>query len=554
MPDAPRGGRALVALLALAVLVRLPLLPARGNEHDLAWTASCMRATVEHGATHVFERLWCDFGPGYLYVLGALGHVASIVTALPADGSAALRALVKLPALAADVALAALLYRVVAARAGRRRGLYAAAAHALSPAVIAAGVLGGGGQGVALLLEVAALVLCAGGRLAAAMAAAVAALSIELQAAVLVPLLAAVAACTRGRDGLRDLLRGGGLAALGLLGPLLLGQRLGPVIENARSLPGRWPFASVDAHGAWWLALGPAARATPDLERVGNGLLTYRDLGELALLVATGLVVARLVRALRRGEDTLAALGEAAALEGLACYLLPTQVHARDLVPALAPLLLAGASRPRLLWLHGALTAAAAGSLLGARGGSLLAALFSAGFVALFAARAGRRFLAWSLAAVAGAAALTAAAAHVPLAGPVRLCEWDPVSAEQGWGRLQRDRSVGGRRLEVDRKAFRHGLGTHAPSRLVYALGRGFSRFDAAVGVDAEAVPGRAVRFRVLADGQVRADSGPLQGGGPIVHLVADVTGADRLTLEVQDGGDGRDHDRADWIEPTLWR
>jgi hypothetical protein len=73
-------------------------------------------------------------------------------------------------------------------------------------------------------------------------------------------------------------------------------------------------------------------------------------------------------------------------------------------------------------------------------------------------------------------------------------------------------------------------------------------------GVDDEANFHQRVQFRILADGQLRFDSGTIFAGGFPRHVTVPVVGADYLTLEVLDGGDGITADHVDWLEPTLVR
>ena len=55
----------------------------------------------------------------------------------------------------------------------------------------------------------------------------------------------------------------------------------------------------------------------------------------------------------------------------------------------------------------------------------------------------------------------------------------EPVAVTQGWGTLQRNCSVWGKPLLIGGKRFARGLGTHAPSKIVYALNRQYRRFEA---------------------------------------------------------------------------
>ncbi|MFG2985730.1 NPCBM/NEW2 domain-containing protein [Streptomyces sp. NPDC048258] len=48
------------------------------------------------------------------------------------------------------------------------------------------------------------------------------------------------------------------------------------------------------------------------------------------------------------------------------------------------------------------------------------------------------------------------------------------------------------------------------------------------------------------------ADSGRVTGADAAKSLTADLTGGLELKLVVTDGGDGIDHDHADWAAPRL--
>ena len=72
-PDAIAWG-----LLGLSLLIHLLLVPARGWERDLYWFATWMRTSLEAGAAHVADKVWCDYPPGYIYLLEtvAVGGIA----------------------------------------------------------------------------------------------------------------------------------------------------------------------------------------------------------------------------------------------------------------------------------------------------------------------------------------------------------------------------------------------------------------------------------------------------------------------------------------------
>jgi alpha-glucosidase len=134
-----------------------------------------------------------------------------------------------------------------------------------------------------------------------------------------------------------------------------------------------------------------------------------------------------------------------------------------------------------------------------------------------------------------------------------------PFTTESnGWGPVERDRSNGERDpadsgpLSIRGTEYDKGLGVHAASEVVVELDGGYKRFTAAVGVDDEVGGKGSVSFEVLADGRSLAVTDVLDGADEARRIDVDVTGVQRLTLRVTDGGDGVDSDHADWADARL--
>jgi len=124
------------------------------------------------------------------------------------------------------------------------------------------------------------------------------------------------------------------------------------------------------------------------------------------------------------------------------------------------------------------------------------------------------------------------------------------VSSIQGYGKLERNRSVWEKPLQIGDQRFLRGLGTHAPARIVYGLGKKYKRFQAWVGADHATGP--TVTFEVLVDGIKRFESGLMRREDAARRVDIDVTGASRLELVVGDGGNGLASDHADWADAIL--
>jgi hypothetical protein len=121
-----------------------------------------------------------------------------------------------------------------------------------------------------------------------------------------------------------------------------------------------------------------------------------------------------------------------------------------------------------------------------------------------------------------------------------------------------RDEAVSGNPLQVDGQTYDKGIGTHATSEIRYCIDRNVARFKAMVGMDEKggeftggAAGGNGVIFRVLGDGQILAEEGPVTHPEGPVSIDVDVSDVSVLTL-VADGNGDTSYDHADWLEARV--
>lgn len=146
-------------LMAFALLARLlTALFVRGFETDINCFLSWSSRMVQTGPAAFYSaETFCDYPPGYLYVLWLCG---ALCTLFGQTGSGALAVLlIKLPNIVADMAACALLYRYARKNADARSACALAAIYALNPAAILDSAGWGQTDGLLSLALAGALVL-----------------------------------------------------------------------------------------------------------------------------------------------------------------------------------------------------------------------------------------------------------------------------------------------------------------------------------------------------------------------------------------------------------
>jgi len=106
--------------------------------------------------------------------------------------------------------------------------------------------------------------------------------------------------------------------------------------------------------------------------------------------------------------------------------------------------------------------------------------------------------------------------------------------------------------LSVQYAYYKHGIGTHAPSRLVYDINRQFQTFSTDMGIDTDAGPQGSVQFEVYGDGKRLYASDVVRRYEFPRHADVNVSGVKTLELDVTDGGNGITDDHADWLNSYL--
>jgi hypothetical protein len=135
----------------------------------------------------------------------------------------------------------------------------------------------------------------------------------------------------------------------------------------------------------------------------------------------------------------------------------------------------------------------------------------------------------------------------------VSLSDYKPTVITSGWGNPAMNKAISGFPLQIGRKIYPQGIGTHAKSEIIYPLGDMFSAFEAEVGVDAHS-PGDqgSVEFMIYGDDKLLWRSGIMKKADATKSLRLNIRGLKALRLYVDDAGDGIDSDHADWAAARL--
>ncbi|GAA0591664.1 hypothetical protein GCM10009001_04740 [Virgibacillus siamensis] len=141
------------------------------------------------------------------------------------------------------------------------------------------------------------------------------------------------------------------------------------------------------------------------------------------------------------------------------------------------------------------------------------------------------------------------------LANGVWVSSLDWTDVQNGYGKVQLNKSNGGKPITLEGKTYDKGIGAHAPSEITYdltGLKGNASRFVADVGVDDEIPDYGSVVFQVWGDGEKLYDSGTVTGTSDTKHVDVNVEGVDTLKLVVENAGDGKTGDHADWAGAKI--
>jgi Gpi18-like mannosyltransferase len=315
--------------LALAALIRVPLLPTEGLKGDLDQFVLWVHGIVTGGFGRAYDQN-LSFPAVMVYIWGLLGLLEPAFRTVTESSDAGIRTLMKLPATLADFGLA--LGVAYALRARPWWAVAGALGIALHPAVIDVSAWWGQYESIYVLLGLVAYLLAVGGRPGWAAVALTLAVMAKPQALpFLVPFAAWYLAHFGWRGAVRYGLIGAGTAVVVWLPFLAAGGPLNYVRNLAEYQGGVFAVLSLRAWNPWWLVQEVYASGNFIADDAPiYGPVTLRVVGYV-----TALLLELLVFAAVRRRPTPAGLALGLAASVLVAFVTLTSMHERYAYAAL---------------------------------------------------------------------------------------------------------------------------------------------------------------------------------------------------------------------------
>lgn len=326
----------LVLIIAVGAVIRLILISDPGYPLDVVTSQQWAEKGARYGLGHIYDSRYPGWVPDYppfsLFLYTGVGYVTHALTGSFAHGPV-FHALVKMPAILADLATTVLLFFVVREIGGVRRALAAASIYIFLPAVWFDSAIWGQSDAIYTLMICGALVCIAKGRFALFGSLVALAFATKFQSIIFAPLF--VPFVLRNRRDLFTAVAAFSITAAGILLPFFLTSSLPSVFASYGHAVGAYTTLSQNAYNIWWSFFGGAADTVRDTETIFG--ISYRHWGISILVVVTFITTWRLWLAREdKGASLMLSLFTAAAILALVFFEFSTEMHERYLFPFMA--------------------------------------------------------------------------------------------------------------------------------------------------------------------------------------------------------------------------
>jgi len=321
-------------IVAAAVLRVFFAFTYRGFETDTNCFFSWANMLWENGMSNFYSPdYFCDYPPGYLYVLWLLGGLMDSFGLHSITGASLL--IIKMPAILCDLAAGYLIYRYAVKSFSYTKAILLSACYLLHPAVLINSAFWGQTDAVFTLLVIIVCMLLSERRNLPAYFLFAAGILIKPQTLIFAPLiLCALAEYILRTRSVKKILTNlaGGLAAILMMVLLALPFGIQNVISQYTDTLSSYPYAAVNACNLWGL-LGQNWIS----QDTKWGFLTFAQIGTFSIVLIT-LYAFVLFFFLRKRSDRYYLTG---AFLIISMFLFSVRMHERYLYPAMLLLLFA---------------------------------------------------------------------------------------------------------------------------------------------------------------------------------------------------------------------
>lgn len=583
--------RYLLIFLVLALFIRLLFIFHPGFLADIAYWKWWSSSPAEKGLVYTINYVNYNYPSFYLYILKLTGHIYLLFAPTNSPDfwntyNPLFLFLIKLPYIFADLGIGILIFLFVKTLLPKtlnpkftlRYSLLAPLLYLFNPVVIYNSAIWGQTDSLGTFFALLAMYMAVKGKISLSGVLLSLAFFLKVQTNIF---LITTFLYIFIRFGISNTIKAVAVTtvfSLVLNTPYLISHTFDKVIETILTSFNYFPYISLNAYNLPWF-LSPAGRPDQILDTtILFGNITFKTFG---LVLFAAVLLLSLINILRVKHSEISTLGyeliNSSALAIFAFYMLPTQMHERYIFPIFAflPILIFAnlksltnkitffvISFTILLNLHLVMLlnypdttnlpflpqnydASLAHNL------SLINIIIFIIFVFPFLLSLSKKIL---IPLLALPILIISLIALIPKdrGNIIYLSNLRPLKSSQGYGSLQKDRSIGGGRLSSSWIFYEKGLGTHANSEIVYSLDKKYKSFSTDFGIDTETPEPATVEFKILVDEKEKFKSGTIKKWGGPKSIKLDVADAQKLTLIVSDAGDGISNDHADWLNPKL--
>lgn len=572
-------------LFALAIFLRLALIPNPGFEADISFWKSWGLATYDKGIVEGMKVSNNNYPTPFAYVLGGMVFVYSrfadphIFNNFWSNTNLLFLTISKLVPILADLGIAWFILWFFRQQKFKNGELFALI-YLLNPLSLIDGALWGQVDSLGVFIFLLALLATLKKKPLIAGAIFMLAMMTKLQNMIYGPIFFLFIWQNLGISGLIQAIMGATTGFIGLNIEFLLARNADRVFANLTENYDYFPWMSLNAYNLWWVISGAKGMTMSDKVTI-LGLVNAKTVG---LILFSGTYLFAVLR--QFFQKNLQTLLESLILVNAGFFLFQTQSHDRYAFPlsVFLLLLIPFIKNKKLFFifyilysifyfynLHTALVvnyphngipflSQLIQPMFTIPTAFALLTLFTIFIFSIIKSSPSTLYsLLFTLVLICG----SLSALNYPLITkkPISLTKITPYISEQGYGNRQTNMAVnsftGGpnkwTRLSVQYIFYKTGFGTHANSKNVFDLNRKFTKFTTDFGIDTEAGSKASAFFEIYGDDKLLFRSEKMGRFTFPKHTEVSIKNVRRLSLVTTDAGDGITDDHTDWLNPILW-